>query len=146
MVRGSSAKPLSERLWAKVDRTGGPDACWPFVGSIASNGYGSFHLPGIGSTTASRASWIINVGPIPEGMEVCHRCDNRPCVNPAHLFLGTPTVNRRDMVDKGRWNGPRIAPEVVAAILEGVAAGERQRDIAGRLGVDQSTVSRIARR
>lgn len=67
--------------------------------------YGRFSLDGYRMTQAHRAAYILYVGPIPNGLHVLHRCDNPPCVNPAHLFLGTIKDNSRDMVAKGRgWH------------------------------------------
>lgn len=67
------------------------------------DGYGRIRVDGK-SWLAHRFSWVLANGPIPEGMYVCHRCDNPPCINPEHLFLGTQTDNMRDMAAKGRWN------------------------------------------
>lgn len=102
MKSGPKPKPLADRFWAKVQKAG-PDDCWPWLASRMPKGYGKL---GIASTTpklAHRVSWELHYGPIPEGLFVCHRCDNPPCVNPAHLFLGTCTDNLRDMVAKGRF-------------------------------------------
>ena len=96
-------KPLADRLWAK-DRSGGPDACWPFNGARMHNGYGHLGLGrnADGLIAAHRAAWIATNGAIPDGLNVLHRCDNRPCCNPAHLWLGTQRENLLDMVAKGR--------------------------------------------
>ena len=94
-----------QRFWAKVD-VRGDDECWPWTAAINANGYGSFRLQGK-IQTASRIAWMITHGDIPNGPGahgtcVLHRCDNRICQNPAHLFLGSNDDNMRDMVAKGR--------------------------------------------
>ena len=85
-------------FWKKVN-IGLANECWEWKASIeaGSLGYGSF-----GNTLAHRASWNINKGEIPKGMQVLHRCDNPKCVNPLHLFLGTQADNIHDCMAKGR--------------------------------------------
>ena len=92
--------PVSERFFSFVS-VGSADACWPWTGRKFENGYGQFKL-GSKCRKASRVSWELHNGPIPEGKYVLHRCDNPPCVNPTHLFLGTHKENMSDMVAKGR--------------------------------------------
>lgn len=87
-----------EKFWSKVVKSEG---CWEWQGAKRSNGYGVIYKKGK-STQAHRFSWMITSGAIPEGMYVCHKCDNRPCVRPDHLFLGTHTDNMRDCGAKGR--------------------------------------------
>lgn len=108
--------PLQQRF-ANLHTKPDGKACWNWQGAIMSTGYGSFMLdgrrrPGRRSQLAHRVAWALHVGPIPPGLCVLHECDNRRCVNPKHLFLGTNTDNVRDMVAKGRHLAGRVAAGV----------------------------------
>lgn len=102
--------PIKKRFINKVHIT---SDCWEWEGSISRLGYGHF---GIGSRTdksrkiilAHRFSWEIHNGKIPEGIKVLHHCDNRKCVKPMHLFLGTQKDNMQDCRRKGRGKNPPI--------------------------------------
>lgn len=97
-----------KRFWSKVDKSGGDDACWTWRGSKHTNGYGNFTLVKGKCTTAHRAAWMIaNQQEIAKGLEICHACDNRKCVNPAHLWIGTHAENMKDAFIKGRYHKPR---------------------------------------
>ena len=87
------------RFWSKVDRSA--DGCWPWRGCRGRDGYGAVTIGGR-KLRAHRYSYSICVGPIPSGLLVLHSCDNRVCVNPAHLSVGTQKDNMRDCVERGR--------------------------------------------
>lgn len=118
-------KSAEERFWSKVDNTGGPihpvlgTRCWVWAGGLR-RGYGTVVIGSL-RKYAHRASWELTNGDIPEGLCVLHRCDNPPCCNPAHLFLGTVQENNADRVAKGRGrgaigeaNGSRTRPDRLA--------------------------------
>lgn len=92
-----------DRFWAKVDTSG---ECWNWTSTIQRLGYGQFRV-GTKQLKAHRVAWVIFNGPIPTGKLVCHHCDNRKCVRPDHLFIGTARDNTHDCIQKGRFPAGR---------------------------------------
>lgn len=138
-----------ERFWQKVDRYSQAD-CWPFKGYIGKNGYGyiSYKLK---KRTAHRLAWELTHGD-PGELCVLHRCDNRRCCNPDHLFLGTVLDNQRDMVAKGRQargehqGGSKLTTLDVQLIRWSHKLGvASQAQIARVWGVTQSNISHVVR-
>ncbi len=142
------------RFWGKVDRSGGDDACWLWKASKNKQGYGSFWYRRDALEAAHRVSWRIANGSIPTlsaGRScVLHRCDNPPCVNPAHLFLGTDLDNARDRDAKGRCRagtnqrGERNPSAILTAALVvelrlAHASGMAWEELAERYGISHAT-------
>lgn len=146
-----------ERFWSHVDKAGG---CWLWQGALYPNGYGVASRMDRTQTTAHRIAWELTNGPIPDGLLVLHHCDNRRCVNPAHLFLGTQQDNMDDMWAKGRGaTGNRLnhpsqqgennrAAQLTGAQVREIKTclerGMRQCDVMRRFGLTRSNVWAIA--
>ncbi len=138
-------------FWQHVDRSGGPAGCWPWLAGLASKGYGRY-----GRQHAHRVAWILTHGPLPEDVYVCHNCpggDNKVCVNPAHMFLGSCLDNMRDLARKGghahgeRHGMTRLTEADVREIRGRYAAGAvRQQELAALFGIGQAAISSIVRR
>lgn len=93
--------PLGVRFFSRVDRSGGNGACWPWLGWKGDRGYGRISVNGR-LMRATHVSLLLQGMAVPPGMLACHHCDNPPCVNPRHLFLGSMSDNILDAVRKGR--------------------------------------------
>lgn len=145
------------RFWGKVNRAGAipahcPEigACWDWTGYCQNRGYGSITVgprPSVRYLT-HRFAWLLTNGAIPEGLFVLHRCDNRRCCNPEHLFLGDTKANADDMMRKGRGRYitrpgeahgyAKLTEEAVRAIRRSV--GVTDTELGRRFGVHRSTI------
>lgn len=139
-------------FWKKVP-VGSNDSCWNWKASLSNKGYGEFRIHPKGKQKAHRISWILTFGQIPNGLFVCHKCDNPACVNPYHLFLGTATDNMRDMYAKGRGWMPKGELNPKAKLTSGQVVqirnlyeeGLTQVKIASMFGVTQGMIGFIVR-
>lgn len=131
----------SSNFWSYVTKTEG---CWIWTG-IKSRGYGKFRV-GDRKWRAHRLSWVIRNGDIPEGMQVLHRCDNPACVNPDHLFIGTPAGNTADKLKKERqWS--KLTSEQVKNIRHAhLFGGVPQHQLCKEYGMTQANISCIVNR
>ena len=141
-------KNLYRRYWNKVDRKGANE-CWNWRGATNSSGYGMIKVGGkmVKTHRFAYQNWR---GDIPDGMFVCHKCDNPACVNPLHLFLGTPADNMADRDAKGRQakgeahGCAKLTEADVVTIKNRLAnGGETQTAIAAEYGVSKPAISRI---
>ncbi len=142
-----------KRFWSKVDKSG---ECWLWTASRKPNGYGQFTKKPL-VFYAHRVAYEATYGPIPDGLNVCHRCDNPPCVRPDHLFLGTPLDNTRDKIAKGRARYGRggggvrhrgeqspqskLTETTVRAIRRAYACGAHQASLAREYGVSARAIA-----
>lgn len=140
-------KPPEERFWARVAKS---DGCWEWTGTKKGAGYGQFCTGGR-RKLAHRVAWEMSFGGIPEGLAVCHTCDNPRCVRPDHLFLGTWAENNHDRHRKGRSAGPKGQRNGKACLTEDDVRRIRQlhnqglgyRGIARLSGMSRSAIAHI---
>lgn len=141
--------PLAERFRRHVETAVG-DGCWIWRGSVAPHGYGTMDIDGH-TRSAHRVSYELAHGPITNGLWVLHNCDNKLCVNPSHLRLGTPKENMADRSARQRWIAPvgsavRSA-KLTEADIVAIRSDRRQlKDISAEYGVSESTINNIRNR
>lgn len=144
---------LRAKFWDRCDRSAGDDGCWMWRLSKCPRGYGWFSSPLLpGVKHAHRAAALLSGMNIPDGLSVCHRCDNTSCVNPSHLFIGTTGDNQRDKVSKSRQargetdGNSKLKEPDVREIRRLHASGSSQAAIGRRYGVTKECVGYIVRR
>jgi len=152
-MSGRKPLPLATRFWEKIEKT---TACWRWLATKNNKGYGMLYA---GKTNGSkdlahRVSWVLHNGPIPEGTNVLHRCDNPECTNPEHLFIGTHGDNMRDKCAKGRAYPPswaasqiergkrqrRLTQEQADEAKRMLASGMGLRTVARHYGCDRDSI------
>ena len=150
---GPHLQPVAPRFWKRVKKSLIPDECWFYTGGQNGRGYGQMSVNGR-PRKAHRISWELENGEIKNGLCVLHKCDNRMCVNPSHLFLGTQRENLADCRAKGRHVKGSMTPiskltekQVVDICHEYALGGITQHAISNKYGVVRMTIwSAINRR
>jgi hypothetical protein len=146
-----------ERWWPKVIK-GDVSDCWIFAGALGRGGYGEFwdgeSTDNPRSVGSHRWSYMKFVGPIPDGLDVLHHCDNPPCVNPSHLWVGTHAENMKDAVQKNRFQGPNAGGRHLSTCIMSwekvremrarfARGGVSRRELADEFGVEYSGTCKI---
>jgi hypothetical protein len=138
---GPITKEQEQRFWSRV-RRGDHEECWNWTGYARPDGYGGFRLNGR-MVLSHRVAYAMSRRRDPAAMLVCHRCDNRLCCNPSHLFLGTYLTNNRDRMVKGR-NGARPNAKLSVRDAQQIRDSDgSSRVLAKRFGVDSSVIQRV---
>jgi len=132
-----------DRFWAKVQKQ---ESCWEWIGAIRGGGYGASSLNGK-EISAHRLSYILFKGPIPEGLNICHTCDNRKCVNPMHLICETQSYNLKDCYSKKRRSPlfRKLNENQVDEIIYKKQNGKTYRELAKEYNVDSKCIFMIVK-
>lgn len=145
MMPGKGPHPVARFMSHVTAATIAVDSCWHWSGAGKGNGYGAFNLSGT-PEQAHRVAYRLFSGEIPDGIDVCHSCDNRWCVNPEHLFLGTRSENMADCVRKGRAAGGRrrhLKEQDLQEVRRLLMAGERVPKVSRITGVSEGVIRNI---
>lgn len=144
-----------ETFWSRVDKSAGENSCWPWLGSRDGSGYGKMKVDAGINARTHRIAYLLATGKDPGESMVCHTCDNPPCCNPAHLWLGDNRANQLDASAKGRKppsdsagekNGAaKLTAADVDRIRAMIAGGSTNKAIARVFGVTHQAISRIRR-
>ena len=144
--------PTSPRIrWQQYVMPEPNTGCWLWCGGTSGKGYGTL---GVGSMVdgtrahayAHRLSYEFYIGPIPDGLDVLHRCDTPPCVNPAHLFLGTHSDNALDAIAKGKWPATKLTPVDITQIRRRYRFRViTQRMLGAEYGVTRRTIEAVVK-
>ena len=146
-----NGRSLKDRLLAKRNVT--DSGCWEFTGYIMPNGYGQTSVGKL-VLLVHRASYTVFIGDIPEGMFICHKCDNRKCFNPDHLFAGTHSDNMTDMIKKGRQKSlsgvespnAKLTTEQIQEIRDRYIPYVTTTELANEFGITKQYVGQLARK
>lgn len=142
MPGGRPKSDEKRRFLAKMEKV--ESGCHEWTAGLSRGGYGKFYFRGVVSYPAHRAAYELYVAPVPKGKHVLHKCDNRKCVNPKHLFLGTHQDNVADMDKKGRRAiKTKLTYSDAEEILRRLAQRYSQQSIADEFGVHQTVISKV---
>lgn len=136
---GKTPPDINDQFWPHIEKT---DTCWLWRGARIAAGYGIVRRRGK-NIYAHRLSYELHHGEIPPDMHILHKCDNPSCVNPDHLFSGTPLTNTHDAIKKGRKPGGCLTSRDVEEIKKFIEDGISQRELAELFGVCQPHISKI---
>lgn len=139
MSKNETKQDLIKRFLCKVKKT---ETCWEWIASNR-HGYGQFCI-NFKVLRAHRVSYELFKGRIPEGLYICHACDNRKCVNPEHLWLGTPTDNIQDMIKKGRakmyGRKGKLNEDKAEEIRQKLLNGTKYKELQKEYGVNRHSI------